>query len=1355
MTLRQILIFAFLCRSITGTHAQFTHIQSLTVADGLSQGLITRIYQDRQGFIWIGTLDGLNRYDGYTIRRFNEDPLSPFSLTGSTYITDICEDREGLLWIGTDEALYVFDPATERFYNISRQISNLPTNKVVRIATDQDGDILIHMPGPTDPTGLYHLEVPPRFSVQLRYTSNPLTGLAAQKVTVPADAVTPFSLESCLGDTLFLLRDHVGKGFRYSKSTYHFKPIDIRILDSAGTGIVWNGETGFFYRRKMEDGRDSLLDPMLFRSLFYLKDSSFITYSQQEEFLYKGRSDTPFRLWTVNESHPGNLSETGLTPLMKLPLSVNVLEKDRSGVLWIGTGGHGLRKMKLRDLAFRNYLPEYSLYNLREMPDGKIWLGKYHSNFMFDLATGQREPAPWPKLFKTVFYNVLQDRKENYWFVKVADTSTGTGSVYFWNKSYGNRFHEVAKIPYYKESIAEQILEDRHGNIWVAAHEGFLFKCSGEGRLLGTYNYSEVIRKGDPSLIANAFIEDHDGILWLGTSQGLVEITNYAANERPEFRLLQHDPNNANSLSWDRVMCLYQSPDMPRWIWIGTRGGGLNCYDKDTGLFKCYTQKDGLIDNVVYGILSDDEGNLWCSTNRGLSRFNPRNETFVNYYESDGLQANEFNTGAFVRNRQGQLIFGGINGLTVFDPHAVKMSELLHSVAVTSVKVRGNALLPAQKNSPLEFAPYFNQVLTLPFSDNNVTFEFAALDFANPSTNRYRYRMEGIDRDWIYSGTTHFANYASLPPGEYVFQVQAAIADGDWNPNSAKFRLVIQPPWYRHWLAYCLYLGVLAGLVWLYIHLREERIQEQHVLHMKERESDRLKELDTFKSRLFANITHEFRTPLTIILGLAERLRRSGKDEVTEKNATGIITQGNNLLDLVNQMLDLAKLETHSISLHPVQSNISAFIRTHARHFETLASHKNVRLTVETDKPDLTTDFDPQRFRQILNNLLSNAIRHTPGNGQVTLKFSHGQGTMKIIVSDSGEGIMPEDMPHIFDRFYQGSGRHQSEGTGGLGLALTRELVLLAGGSIEVESAPESGASFTVTLPVTRNAPMATAESIAGYPAYTPAVFSAETDPNEERPLLLVIEDNPVIMDYLRDCLKRDYQLIFAENGKKGVELALEHIPDLIISDVMMPEMDGLQVTETLRNDEKTSHIPIVLLTAKTQADERLDGLRHGASVYLTKPFLEEELLLVLNNQLALQRTWQQRYATLPGNGKMEQQPNTAMQSDAISREDAFMEKLYRIFEQHYADEAFHLEQLCRLVGMSSSQLHRKLGALTDQPAMQLLRTFRLHKARELLSARPDLQVSEIALMAGFSNAAHFSRLFSKTFGKPPSEARS
>lgn len=1347
--IKNILIFAIICLA-SFLPAQSPQMQMLTVADGLSQGFITALYQDRQGFLWIGTLDGLNRYDGYSIRRFNRQPFTPFSLSNSAYITFIIEDREGLFWIGTYESLYVFDPATERFHNISYQTKVNPSQGFASIAMDSKGNIMVHMPGKEDSIGLFRIITPPNFVQQIRYGKEPLAGVRAERLTLPAAAQAPFRLEPCVGDTLFLVRDNTGRGFRLELPDFHAIPFDLLNIRSSDPSILWSNQYGFFFRRRSIGSEWALMPPFEFRGVIRLKEGTCLSNRGADNVLYRIRSEMPLTSDMQALMEMNQAFYQDFTPFLTFPHKISIIFGDRSDMIWVGTGGYGLHKINLNHLSFHHILKDTSLYNLRQLPNGRIWGGKIYSNLQINLTTGQLEAAPWASFFKgKTILNLLPDRSGNMWFITSGKPDGSMGGIFLWEKVTG-RYRKIAPNPAYKDMIAEQLLEDHNGDIWIAAHDGHLFQYHQDKGHLNHYNFSDALGENNKNLTSNAILEDQDGVIWIGTSRGLLAMHRQQDGSPASYQIYQHEDENLQTIAWNWVLCIYQDRENPQRLWVGTRGGGINCLDKRSGHFTHFTEANGLSDNVVYGIVPDDDGNLWCSTNRGLSRFSPSTGTFINYNESNGLQNNEFNTGAYLRNSDGTMFFGGVNGLTYFNPPMIKMNTQVPPIAFTGIQVQGKTLMPATEGSPLQFAPQFQQTLTLPFSQNNVTFEFAALDFANPATNRYRYKMQGIDHDWIHSGNTHSANYVSLPPGKYTFQVQAATAEGDWNPQSAHFELEILPPWYRSGLAYFFYLILFGGLAFRFISFRETRLREQHTMQLKQQESDRLKELDSFKNRLFANITHEFRTPLTIILGLAERMRRGERKEETKGNAGHIISQGTNLLDLVNQMLDLAKLESHGLTLYPTQGNISAFVRHHAESFLALAQHKDVSLTITTEEPDLVMDFDPQRFRQILGNLLANAIRHTSSGGNVAIHlFSKSEQEAILVVADTGEGIEPGDLPYVFDRFYQGHSLKHNQGTSGIGLAFTRELIILAGGEIRVDSIPGQGTTFTVNLPITRQAVRFTVDGASALPPQG-LLQQAEKHPHSSAlPLLLIMEDNLMVADYLRLCLREHYQLAVAADGEQGIQMAFERIPDLIITDVMMPKKNGFEVTEILNQDERTSHIPVVILTAKTQMDDRLEGLRRGANAYLTKPFNDQELLLLLQNQLKLQQKWQQRYAILQNGIPVSASSGTG--NEDFGKEDVFMKKLFDIFGKHYADENCTLDHLCRLMGMSSSQLHRKLTALTDQSAMQMFRAFRLNKAHELLLTRRELNVSEIGLLVGFNNPAHFSRLFSKAYGNSPS----
>lgn len=1332
-------------------------MESLTVADGLSQGFVTGMIQDWRGFIWMSTFDGLNRYDGYSVRRFSTQPFKPWSLQ-SSYTTCLYEDVQQLIWIGTHEGLCVFDPLTERFFSLNLSQHGLPANHVTHITGDNRGSIFVRIPMEANPLGLFRLSLPTDFAQRLRHAAAPLEGLRAEPVEAQVPLSYPVWVPECIGDTMLLAVDDNKQVFRFSYADQRLHPFDLRTLPSSPTAdhnILWGKYTGCFFRWRLPDGRDTVLpldpNPQAMR----MADGKIgVWFTNQGPFLQKkthlplqsdfklGPEHPPFQREFDQLLHPQMLRFGDALLDWRLGFSDVLL--DRGDVLWLPTGGWGLRKVNLHQIAFGGLLRGRSIASLRELPDGRLWVRLYNNgSFVMNPATGQAEPAPWGVLG---LYEVFADSKENCWLIQPRGGNISTFRLSFLEKSTGRRVRLTEYLPFL-EGVPEKIFEDRNGNIWVAAHQGLLYRFRPGQLKAERFFYAPSATNNPLNLRSTAIAQDKNGLLWIGTNRGLIRVDSPLAAV-PRLSFLKHDPSNLHSLSVDWVTSICQDPLSPDILWLGTRGGGLNRLDTRNNTFSYIgAEVNGLPDNVVYGILPDDDGNLWCSTNRGLCRFNPQRNTFVTYQESDGLLSTEFNANAYLRTRDGRLWFGGVSGLNVFRPSEIKATPRAPQVAITGIRVLGMPRLPDGEAH-----------LSVSFEENNVLFEFAALDFCNPATNRYRHRLVGIDHDWVYDGTVHTANYSALPPGQYKFELQGATADGPWSEQMVVFHLTVRPPWYRSWLAWLMYVLAAGGAVLAYVRYREKIFRLQHSAELNQRESERLKAFDGVKNQFFANIAHELRTPLTVILGLAQRLRRGEKGDFVAQNAQNIIQQGEHLLDLSNQVLDLAKLESQQLTLHVSNGNVSDFIHDRAQLLAPLAASKGVQLSVDSGAaPQIWMDFDPAQLQKILNNLISNAIRHTPPGGQVwvqTALLNDGR-QLHLQVSDTGEGIPPEDLPHIFDRFYQGSQPTQAVGASGIGLTLARDLTQLMGGSISAESPnPVSGSGvgsvFSVLLPITNQAPRM-AEMPAQPPTLAPAPAPAASTDKRALPLLLIVEDNAAVLDYLRLCLYPHFRLATATDGNLGIEKALELVPDLVLTDVAMPEKDGFAVASILKNDVRTSHIPIVMLTAKAETADRMEGRRRGANAYLTKPFEEQELLLVLHNLLHLRQQWKHRYAPLSA------QPSSSLDlaghaPEDVRMEDEFMQKLYAVFEANYPDDGFNLERLCLLMGMSSSQLDRKLRVLSDQSPMQMLRTFRLQKARALLQADPNRSVKDVCFRTGFKNPSHFSRAFSEAFGVPPSE---
>jgi signal transduction histidine kinase/CheY-like chemotaxis protein len=880
------------------------------------------------------------------------------------------------------------------------------------------------------------------------------------------------------------------------------------------------------------------------------------------------------------------------------------------------------------------------------------------------------------------------------------------------------------------------LIVDRSGALLSVSESG-LTKFAPQTETATTFTYDKP--QNATTTFSRYLFEDADGAVWIFGFEGLTKAVPDASGYH--FEYFRINPADRSSLSSNIVLSVADDPLEPsRYLWVGTKIGGLNRLDKKMGQFRQFKTTDGLPDNVIYGVLAENPppsggakgGFIWLSTNKGLCRFDVRAETAKNFTATDGLQDNEFNSSSYLKTRDGTLIFGGIKGITVFHPDSLRFNEHLPQTHIVGLQVN---------NQPYDI--WGKTSITLAHTQNLLTFEFAALEFSNPARNQYRYQLVGVDKSWVALGNKNSIQFANLAPGDYTFKVQGSNNDGVWSEQTAELRFTIRPPWWASWWAWLMYLGIIAAGIWQYYqYLLRRRFSEQEKL--------RLKELDDFKSRFFTNITHEFRTPLTVMLGMSDQLAKEEKDEPWRHKIGLIKRSGENLLRLVNQILDLAKLESNALKINYIQGDVLAFIRYIAESLHSLANAQNLILRVDSDQAKIVMDYDPERLLQIIHNLLSNAIKFTPSGGKVTLR-AHREGQwLQLSVSDTGAGIPPEELPHLFERFFQAKNQeHAKAGGTGIGLSLTRELVKAMGGEIRVESAVGVGSTFWVKLPVSNNSVFEekTADLSNVLKANRrPAALSTNTEP--DRHTILLIEDNPDVVEYLDVCLKDQYNLEFAYNGQAGIEKALETVPDLIVSDVMMPFKDGFEVVAALKNDERTSHIPIVLLTAKADVQSRLTGLRKGADAYLSKPFHQEELLVTADNLLETRRKLQLKYQQ-----QILAPETTAAPAAAAEMEDVFLQKVRAVIDAHYTEEDFGLPQLCQKIGMSRSQLFRKMKALTDIAPSDLIRTHRLNKAKALLESG-TANVAEAAWEVGFKDPSYFSKLYQEEFGKAPSATR-
>ncbi|MFN0173098.1 MAG: ATP-binding protein [Saprospiraceae bacterium] len=837
----------------------------------------------------------------------------------------------------------------------------------------------------------------------------------------------------------------------------------------------------------------------------------------------------------------------------------------------------------------------------------------------------------------------------------------------------------------------------------------------------------------------NQVLVGSNGIIWIAASMGLFKL-DLSTGEEKWISLLSAPTG---------ILRIHENAQGI--LWLGTPLNGVLRYEPGTGRVKVIDQTKGLSNNTVVNLLEDNDGDIWAGTFMGISLISPEGEVIGKVYKENGLVDNECNRWSQLKLADGRLAFGTNKGLSFIDPTLYK--KQIQERAKTQIYLTGLTTQASDQSSlSIDLFQQFkqNESIVLPANSRNLEIRFALSEYSAPESSTFAYRIEGYNNEWNYIGNQRKLNLNALPAGNYNILVKGADRWGQWSENPVVIPVTVQEFFYKRWWFYllCALPFVVIFFIWQQ-RQRGERIRLEREVQNRtatiKQQADKLMEADQMKSRLYTNITHEFRTPLTVISGLADMIEKPTNAKDLIKN------NSQSLLRLVNQMLDLTKLESGHLKMELMQADVIPYVQYLVEAIHSLAEAKGIGLVFSKETDQVMMDFDEKKLESIVFNLLSNAIKFTPKNGLVTLHVQEAQDNLQITVTDNGIGIAPDKLPHIFDRFYQvdDSATRQGEGTG-IGLTLTRELVELMGGSIRVQSPGPQGAGteFVVSLPITQVAskslpgitPTGSREEKAsvGAPEISAQAQSADL------PLLLLIEDNADVVTYIKLCLQDRYTIEWAENGAIGIEKALEIIPDIIISDVMMPEKDGYEVCDTLKNDERTSHIPIILLTAKADIDSRLQGLRTGADDYLTKPFLKEELLIRLEKMVELRRTLQARYARMAG-APMQQPPVEP------TLDDTFLQKIADWVEANLSDSEFGGPSLAGKMLLSESQLSRKIKALTGQSTAIHIRSIRLRIAREMLQQTRHT-VSEIAYETGFTSPFYFSRAFSQEFGFPPSD---
>ncbi len=1340
---------------------------------GLSNSAVNSVYRDSDGFMWFGTWDGLNRYDGTNIKTFYPDLFDENAISNNI-IRKMLEDDQERLWIITEQGINMYSKDQQQFTSWFADLPEISfREQSIRACIGYDGDLWASVYG----MGLF------RFNPEKE---------AFDRVDIPElnnnilQRINDFFFHE---NRLFIADNNYLISYDFRSNTYEKFNIS-QLCSDAGSEKY---DHSWFYTLQdqpglmlgLGKGGVISLNLLSFEAKFIKKgDKDFHVTSVQEsvsnDFLWAGTDNGELYKFIPGEQNQ-LISLTHLIPeLAEKRVKIWSVLETPDNMLWIGTDGEGVFRTIMKPKPFfkitkgdpsSKQLNHQIVRAILEDEQGNLWVGTRGNglNFIPSDNGGTQYFTTENGLSNNAVLSLGKDTRGNLWIghdgagIDLLDISTGK-IHHFPGELVGGEHLEFGSV--------YDICIDAFGQIWLGTSGfgviGLNIKKENDRFILMDYMHirGEGTHDQLKSNIIYAIKEEKPNILWIATRGAGIYRLNTLTSQLENFNLAQNEKPGLNN---NDVLSLHMAND--GYLWVGTSGGlnSVNINFSPYG-FSHYTAREGLPNNTIHAILEDPDGNIWVSTNKGLSKFNRKNHNFTSFNSDDGLQNNEYTDGAaFHSTKTKKFFFGGINGIDWFDPEEINISNQMPVLIFKDFRLFNATIQPGDSTNILSKNINELEKITLKHNQNFFTIEFTTLNFVNPDKSLFEYKLENFNTDWVQAGNQREANFTNVPFGKYNLMVRATNEDGVWSDEIKTIQIIINPPFWKTWPAYLVYLLVASAIVFLIYNQQTRRIKRKQQRTLEKIKQDKEKELNQYKLQFFTNLAHEFGTPLTLIFASAASLmnQKVHREEASKLLKT-VYQNSRRMQRLVQELLEFRKIETSRERMKPGNTELVNTLNNLVDIFSHFARENELEISFEPIMNELWVVTDSSKLEKIVLNLLSNAVKYTPAGGNITVTLETKENHIIITIDDTGIGIPDSSIPYIFDSFYQ-HGKNQHPGKSsfkgtGIGLAYTKSLVELLGGNISVESLEDKGSSFRVYLPYTpADSEQKVKDQPSGFINHSVILetLSEENslDHNQSKAIkarpalwttpkkyrILVAEDDLELSNLLFRLLSEQYDVNLAKNGSQALEIIQQNRIDLLVSDIIMPGMDGLTLCKTIKTDIATSHIPVILLTAKSEIENRIEGLEMGADSYIPKPFHTKHLFVRIEKLLKTREQISEYFKSNFGT------PSYDLQKNYSLRDKELLEKCIAFIENNFAEESLDAEALASHLALSKAQLYRKIKALTGLTPHGLIKNFRIKKARQMI-AEGKYSVTEIIYMTGFNNRTYFYRSYKEIFGETPGD---